>query len=135
MADPMVEPIIPTGTLIKTYHGLFTQIGTDNPIVTVYHNTIGNFTWTRIALGVYVGSCPDLYGNSKILIPPWGGADSAPRIPCNPVSNLAVCWAQLIRDSETTITMRSYLNQTLSTLKEWSTGGGEIAIMINLYKN
>jgi len=40
----------------KVYSGLFTQAGTDAPVVTVLENTIGDIVWSRDTLGNYRGT-------------------------------------------------------------------------------
>jgi hypothetical protein len=39
----------------KRYRANLSQSGTNNPVATVYENTLGNIVWNRSDVGVYVG--------------------------------------------------------------------------------
>lgn len=137
MADPTVEPIIPTGTAIKQYHAIFTQTGTNHPVVTTLHNTLGEeVTWLRLAVGIYEGTCYGKFTNDKTLIETHGGTDAGGRIPIRPLSHTptGAFYVNMYRYNDNKIMLIVYTSANADINGEFSTMGGTYPIKVNVYK-
>jgi hypothetical protein len=76
-----------TVSVVQTYKALLTQIGTDNPEVTVLENTLAPITWTRANIGVYRGTLSGLFPANKTFMQITSGA------------NDSLCFIERISDS------------------------------------
>lgn len=54
--DKEIPATPPSGNCKKIYVANITQSGTDDPVVTIFENTIGDIVWTRFASGIYQGT-------------------------------------------------------------------------------
>jgi len=52
----------------KKYCATITQTGTNDPVVTVLENTIGDIVWTRTNVGVYDGTLAGAFTADKTLV-------------------------------------------------------------------
>jgi hypothetical protein len=55
------KTIEPAESSLAYYTAFLTQSGTNNPVATVAHSSIGNITWTRESVGRYKGFCLDAF--------------------------------------------------------------------------
>ena len=76
-----------TVSVVQTYKALLTQIGTDNPEVSVLDNTLAPITWTRANIGVYRGTLSGLFPANKTFMQITSGA------------NDSLCFIERISDS------------------------------------
>lgn len=54
----------------KSYIAFFSQSGTNNPVITEIHNTIGPITWTRSSSGSYTGTAAaNTFPSTKTFFP------------------------------------------------------------------
>jgi len=49
----------------KVYSGFIVQNGTNDPVVTVLRNEIGNIAWTRIGVGLYQGNLVGMFPDTN----------------------------------------------------------------------
>jgi len=52
----------------KKYCATISQTGTNDPVVTVLENTIGEIVWTRLAQGDYAGTLTGAFTSDKTLV-------------------------------------------------------------------
>lgn len=86
------------------YDFLINQNGTDDPVPTIFENTIGEIVWTRTTEGTYLGTLSGVFINDKT----W----YTPKFSHDPISGKTI----IIQPSESTnaIEVRTYLSGTLS---------------------
>ena len=86
------------------YDFLINQVGTDDPVPTIFENTIGEIVWTRVSEGTYLGTLSGTFINDKT----W----YTPKFSHDPISGKAI----IIQAAESTnaIEARTYLSGTLS---------------------
>jgi len=51
----------------KVYTALMSQSNSDNPVVKVLHNTLGNIVWTRDQEGIYIGTLSGRFTHNKTV--------------------------------------------------------------------
>lgn len=47
------------------YTALLTQTGTNDPVLTILDNTIGNIVWQRTGVGLFIGTLPGAFQSGK----------------------------------------------------------------------
>jgi hypothetical protein len=52
----------------KVYRALITQVDTAEPTVIVLENTLGDVTWSRVGLGIYLATSPGLFTEDKTFL-------------------------------------------------------------------
>lgn len=52
----------------KVYSATISQSGTNNPVVQIYENTLGNIAWTRGGVGDYYGTLLSAFTDEKTMI-------------------------------------------------------------------
>ena len=60
--------VTPTNVKIREYHAIFNQTNTDEPIVTVLHNTLqGEPVWTRAMQGIFYITLEGAFPADRVL--------------------------------------------------------------------
>ena len=80
----MLEPYL--GLRYKVYSAYLIQNGSNDPVVTVLQNTIGDIVWTRDSTGYYIGTLSGAFPGDKFWATSIGDANLGdwPQIGVNP---------------------------------------------------
>jgi hypothetical protein len=63
------------------YKAYLSQLGTSNPTIQIFENTIGAVTWTRFSIGNYQGVLTGAFPTNKTFVPFFGAMGGATQIP------------------------------------------------------
>lgn len=68
---------IPNLDGVKVYRALLTQAGTDDPVATVFENSLGGeVVWSRVLAGLYAGASIGAFPANKTWVSPRSFSDS-----------------------------------------------------------
>jgi len=117
----------------KVYTALLTQTGTDAPVATVLENTLGDIVWSRVNVGVYLGTLNGAFLSDKTFIPtnPNGGiyGMSLTKLVADGTG-----YFQIYRGNTNQVELAFFSNDTGTTPIEMSTvTAGQLAIEIRVY--
>lgn len=144
--NKLIQPniFVPKKPKIGIYSCFFTQIGTDDPIVTVLQNTLGEIIWNRTNVGIYLANSNGLFTLGKTVIYPHGttGTTDPAGVPQGiriPLSRSATTGAVEIYPIDVNnVCVQVWGSVTSGTLREWSTIGATpptMSIKIEVYQN
>lgn len=94
----------------RIYKAILTQTSTNDPVATVFENTLGNIVWTRDSAGAYTGTLTGAFPAGKVYFHPFANYQ-APDLVYAVSGKAAVIQFSIGRNSANSI----YLNSFLST--------------------